>query len=85
MKNIILTLFAAALLSSCTNDKDFTKGKAQLENMNYTDVKNTGYAPFCCSDEDDFASGFTAKDKNGNTVEGCICSGVFKGATVRFD
>lgn len=80
--------FVAAILvaaSSCSSDKDFDKGKAILTNMGYTEVLNTHYEPFCCSDSDGFSTGFTAKDKDGNTVSGCFCSAIGKGLTIRFD
>ena len=40
---------------------------------------------FCCDEKDTFSTGFEATDKNGNKVEGCFCSSVLKGVTVRFD
>lgn len=70
---------------SCSSKKDFEKGKKQLENMGYTDIKSTGYNAFCCSDQDDFSTGFKAKDKQGNEVKGCICSAFAKGITIRFE
>ncbi|OWP84357.1 hypothetical protein BWK59_05760 [Flavobacterium davisii] len=70
---------------SCTSDNDFLKGKKQLENQGYKDIVNTGYNAFCCDENDSFSTGFKAKDKNGNEVKGCVCSGVFKGITIRFE
>ncbi len=85
MKNIFVALVVfAALFSSCTSENDFQKGKQQLEQQGYTDVVNTGIDLLCCDENDGFTTGFSAKDKNGNTVEGCFCSGVTKGLTVRF-
>lgn len=72
-------------LVSCTSDNDFEKGKKQLENQGYTDIVNTGFNAFCCSDKDSFSTGFKCKDKQGNEVKGCICSGVLKGITLRFE
>ena len=63
---------------------DFVKGKRQLEMQGYESIENTGYAFFCCSEEDSFSTGFKAIDKNGNWVEGCFCSGPLKGLTIRF-
>lgn len=85
MKRLLLILFVAATLGACTSSSDEENGIQQLKNMGYTDIKVTGYTMFCCSDEDTFKSGFTAKDKNGNKVEGCFCSGYFKGVTIRFE
>lgn len=84
MKRLFLSLIISVSLYSCTSNSDFEKGKAQLENMGYTDVEDTGYEFFCCDEKDTFSSGFTAVDKKGDVVSGCICSGITKGVTVRF-
>lgn len=82
----IICLMAMVVFGdSCTSKNDFDKGKNQLEMQGYTDIKNTGYSIFCCSDSDDFSTGFTAKDKHGNTVNGCFCSSFSKGITIRFE
>lgn len=80
-----LTALLATLIISCSSKNDFSKGKSQLESMGYTDVENTGYDIFCCSKDDDFSTGFKAKDKNGNDVKGCFCSSILKGITIRFE
>lgn len=85
MKKITLLLFLLFLLQSCTNKNHFEKGKHQLEMQGYTDIKYTGYSVFCCDEKDTYSSGFICKDKQGNDVKGCICSGVFKGITIRFE
>lgn len=82
---IYMVLCVVILFISCTNISDFDKGKKQLENQGYTNIKNTGYNWFCCDDKDTFSTGFTALDKNGNKVKGCICSGILKGVTIRFE
>ena len=80
-------LFVAliGLFSSCTDDEAFIKGKKQLEQQGYTDVKNTGYSAFCCGEKDTFSTGFSCKNSKGETVKGCFCSGIFKGLTIRFE
>lgn len=83
MRKTIIAVSILAL-SSCTSDSDFDKGRSQLEQMGYTDVKNTGYSLFCCSEKDQFSTGFSAKNKKGETVEGCFCSSIVKGITIRF-
>lgn len=83
---LILTLiFLCVLIAACTDEDDFSKAKKQLEAQGYTNVENTGYAAFCCSEEDMYRTGFAAKDKSGNTVKGCICSGPLKGITIRYE
>jgi len=89
LSNAIYTVLCVVILcvscASCTSSNDFGKGKKQLEQQGYTNVKDTGYSWFCCDDKDTFSTGFTALDKEGNEVKGCICSGVLKGVTVRFE
>lgn len=82
---LIAMLLATIIVTSCTSKSDFEKGKEQLEQQGYTDVVNTGYNWFCCSKDDKFSTGFECKDKKGNTVKGCFCSGFMKGVTVRFE
>lgn len=89
--NRLAPAFASVLLAvvflcvGCTSDNDFSKGKRQLEQQGYVDVKNTGWNAFCCDEKDTFSTGFECKDKNGNTVKGCFCSTVLKGVTIRFE
>lgn len=81
----ILVGFIILLFTRCTSSNDFEKGKQQLEQQGYTNIINTGYSLFCCSSQsDEFSTGFIAKDKNGNVVKGCFCSGFLKGVTIRF-
>lgn len=81
----VVLLLCAVFSSSCTSNKDFKKGKHQLEMQGYTDVENTGFNAFCCADKDTFSTGFKCKDKQGNIVKGCICSAILKGITIRFE
>lgn len=83
MKKIIF-IGLLLVLASCTDNSAFNEGKAQLESMGYTKVTNTGYEFMCCGKGDDYSTGFTAISSNGRTVEGCFCSGLFKGLTIRF-
>lgn len=86
MKNLItFTLFALIVCISCTNTSAFEKSKTQLEQQGYTDIRSTGYSFFCCDEKDTFSDGFTCKDKSGNVVKGCICSGLLKGITIRYE
>ena len=85
MRNTIYTMLSALILIGCSSNNDFEKGRKQLIQQEYTNIKNTGHSWFCCDDKDSFSTGFTAVDKKGETVEGCICSGVLKGVTIRFE
>ncbi len=82
---LAMLLLCAVFSSSCTSNKDFEKGKKQLEMQGYTSVEETGYNAFCCADKDTYSTGFKCKDRQGNEVKGCICSAVLKGITIRFE
>lgn len=85
MKRIIAAFLLLAAIQSCTNPEHFAKGKHQLEMQGYTDVRSTGWTSYCCAESDDYTEGFVARDKEGNLVKGCICSGWLKGITIRFE
>jgi len=85
MKTLLFVSLFLLTLQSCTSDAGFQTGKDQLENQGYTDVQNTGYSAFCCDEKDTFSDGFSCKSKNGKVVTGCICSGLMKGVTIRFE
>lgn len=72
-----------ALLSACTDE---TSSRRALENEGYENIHFTGYAPFSCSDDDTFKTGFTAtKPKQPDViVKGTVCCGILKGCTIRY-
>lgn len=75
---IVLAIMATA----CTDSTVATK---TLSSAGYKDVEITGYAFFGCSEDDAFHTGFKATGQDGKPVEGVVCSGWFKGATIRLD
>lgn len=82
MKRFMLLSFLLCLtITGCTNT---VKAQRILEQNGYTNVQMTGYDPFMCSEGDDFSDGFTATSPKGMQVEGAVCSGIMKGATIRF-
>lgn len=83
MKKLIILLSVS--ICSCTSDYAFKKGKEQLEQQGYTDVRDMGYTMFCCDEKDQFSTGFKCKNTKGEKVEGCFCSGITKGVTIRFE
>lgn len=85
MKRILALTLIVGMFSCGTSDNDFEKGKKQLEQQGYHDVKNTGYSTFCCGKDDSFSTGFSCKNSKGETVEGCFCSSIGKGVTIRFE
>lgn len=56
-----------------------------LEAQGVTKVKITGFSWMGCGRDDDFASNWKGIGVNGRPISGSICSGWFKGYTVRFD
>lgn len=79
MKKIILL---ALLISGCSSTNDATKA---LKAQGFTDIQTNGRAFFACSEDDTFATKFTAKNPKGEIVTGAVCSGWLKGSTIRFD
>lgn len=82
MKGLLLAAIVAAMLTGCTSGD---KAREVLAAQGFTEIEITGYDVFGCSEDDTFHTGFKATAPNGNRVEGVVCSGILKGATVRFD
>jgi len=82
MKTLLIGLTALLLLSGCTNKNDMDRA---LEAQGFTNIQETGYNFFSCSQDDFYHSGFKATNAQGKSVEGTVCSGIlFKSATIRF-
>ncbi len=65
----------------------FKRGKRQLQIQGYENIQEKAYPLFCCSKADSFfySTGFIA-EKDGERVEGCICTGLFRNSiTIRFE
>lgn len=78
---ILLALILALTLTACT---DPDQVHSILSSQGYTEITVTGYEYFGCGQGDFYHTGFTAKSPNGTQVSGVVCSGILKGATVRF-
>jgi hypothetical protein len=78
MKTVMLVCLL--VLAGCTSSNDALRA---LEGAGYTDIKLGGYAWFSCSQDDSFATEFTATGPSGKQVSGAVCSGWFKGSTIR--
>lgn len=82
MKKILAIL---ALGFACTACSDGPTARRALDNLGLTNIEIYGWGPFAgCGENDTFVTRFRAKNANGKTVEGVVCSGWLKGATVRF-
>ena len=78
----VVALFTPLLsLVGCTSSQSSLQRIADIEGLN--NFKTDGYGFFACSKDDSFSTKFTAV-KNGKPVAGVICSGWFKGSTVRY-
>jgi ATP sulfurylase len=85
MKTVIILFIAVVTLTGCSQPDRAT---SVLEQQGYGDIvihPITFRDLFYCSEDDQFITPFTAKTNNGSTVSGAVCSGLLKGATVRFD
>lgn len=80
MKRIFVIAACAVALAGCTKP---SQARDVLEAQGYSDIEITGYDMWGCSEDDDFHTGFRATGQDGNRVRGTVCSGWFKGATVR--
>lgn len=79
MKKLLIALL---LLAGCTSETD---ARRALEAEGYKDIQITGYDWFACAKDDTFHTGFKAKNRDGKTVSGVVCSGlIFKSATIRY-
>lgn len=77
----ILLLIMMLAITACS-DKD--GAYEAIENMGMSNIRITGYTFWGCDDKDVFHTGFIATNAQGKEVRGVVCSGWFKGSTVRF-
>lgn len=82
MVRILVLALMLVLLTSCV---DTTNARRILTIEGYQEIQFTGYQFFSCGRGDFYHTGFIAI-KNGATIEGTVCGGLFfKGSTIRFD
>ena len=82
MKKTIAIAIMMLTLGGCTDPQG---AKEALQSQGFSDINITGYKMFMCSENDVYSTGFVAKNVNGQTVKGSVCSGVFfKGSTIRY-
>ena len=81
LKRIFLIVIAISL-AACTDPKQAEK---VLKQQGYTSINAGGYSWLGCSQDDTYATEFTAISPNGSPVKGAVCAGAFgKGSTIRF-
>lgn len=84
MKKFLIAgvLLSALSLAACGVNPQ--AGTRALEANGLTDIQLEGWSFFGCAEKDSFRTKFTAKNSKGETVSGVLCSGLFKGVTVRY-
>ena len=87
MKNsFIIIVIAIILISICITPfycTDKNSATLTLKRNGYIPLKVGGYGWFQGGQGDIFITKFTAIAINGDTVTGCVTSGLFKGNTIR--
>lgn len=81
MKKILIALAVVASLTACSSRKD---AEHALTSAGFTNIETHGYAFYGCGEKDEFKTKFTATNPQGKRVSGVVCSGWFKGGTIRF-
>jgi hypothetical protein len=78
MKKILMCLLVCL---ACTDER---ASRDALQSAGFKEIHLTGYDFFRCAEGDTFATGFIAKNTNGQLVKGTVCCGWMKGCTIRF-
>ena len=82
MKKLIAFCICLIFVYGCT---DAPKARSVLNSQGFKEVNITGYNFMACSKDDFYSTGFTATTSAGTRVSGTVCTGLFKGSTIRFD
>jgi len=81
MNKILFVLGIMIMLIGCTSKKDTERA---LKAQGFTNIKVRGYDMLGCSKDDTFHTKFTATNPAGIEINGTVCSGFLKSATIRF-
>lgn len=80
MKKVALLLIP--LLASCTAPD---RTRDTLRKAGFTDVQAQGWDMWACGEDDWYSTHFTAKNNQGQRIEGTVCCGLWtKQCTIRF-
>lgn len=81
----VALLIVALMQLSCTGEPGKERQRVALEAMGFKAISFTGPAWVgCAADDSVFVSKhFVGQDTKGNSIEGSVCCGIFKGCTVR--
>jgi hypothetical protein len=78
---LLIASVLALTLAGCTSPDRFQQ---VLVDAGYSNVRTGGYSWLGCGKGDIYATNFEAVGPTGRPVKGTVCSGFFKGATIRF-
>lgn len=82
MKKLWALLAVGALVTACDDPKT---ARRALDNAGFVDVETFGWSMFAGCDKNDlYVTRFRARNPNGKLVDGVVCNGWFKGATIRY-
>ena len=73
-------LLACVLGTGCSSPDQASRA---LTDAGYTNIQITGYEWWGCGKDDTFSTGFRAKGPTGRPAHGVVCSGWWKGSTIR--
>ena len=78
---------ALAFLAATHNPlwQDVEGATQALRNQDFTPVSVGGYSWLGCDSKDFYRTKFVATNQNGKEVIGVVCSGFFKGNTIRYE
>lgn len=79
---ILISIVSLGILAGCTAPE---RTERVLQEQGYTDIQIKGYSWLSCSEDDVFRTKFEAKSPVGYDIKGTVCSGWFKGNTIRLD
>jgi len=84
-KTVTKFLIASLLALTLTGCASPDHAQQVLVDAGYSNVRTGGYSWLGCGKGDIYATNFEAVGPTGRPVKGTVCSGFFKGATIRFN
>jgi len=82
---IVVAIIIVVLCFSLRGCTDEDGARRVLQQNGYKDITITGYRWGMGGEKDTYVTGFEATSPSGARVSGAVCSGLFKGSTIRFD
>jgi len=83
MNKSLAAIVVLLLCTSCAPSEVFTKSEQTIADQGYSQIQYEGWAWFSCGEEDQFALKYSAIARSGRPVILAVCSGWFKGVTLR--